>query len=114
MNDLKQRINAAIRRIAEGRAPMSIPADPRSDADIVLADCEREIDRLNAALQERGNAALEEAARVCDHLSHAYGSVRDAARDNTETAHRADSAMYAANNAATRIRALKSQEQQDG
>ncbi len=38
VNDIIERINAAIVRIAQGHAPMRIPADAHSDADIVLGD----------------------------------------------------------------------------
>ncbi len=36
---LIKRIDAAIDRVTQGRGLMSIPADPRSDVDLVLAEC---------------------------------------------------------------------------
>lgn len=36
---LIKRIDAAIERVTQGRGLMSIPADPRSDVDLVLSEC---------------------------------------------------------------------------
>lgn len=65
VNDIIERINAAIVRIAQGHAPMRIPADAHSDADIVLGDAATEIARLRAELEEaqRERKALLDAAR---------------------------------------------------
>lgn len=38
-SDLIKRIDAAIERVTQGRGLMSIPADPRSDVDLVLSEC---------------------------------------------------------------------------
>lgn len=38
-SDLIKRIDAAIDRVTQGRGLMSIPADPRSDVDLVLSEC---------------------------------------------------------------------------
>lgn len=38
-SDLIKRIDAAIDRVVQGRGLMSIPADPRSDVDLVLTEC---------------------------------------------------------------------------
>jgi hypothetical protein len=55
---LRERINAALVRVAHGHAPMRIPADP-TDVDLVLADCEKELDALAAQLAA-AREALEE------------------------------------------------------
>lgn len=47
---LVERIGAAIERIAHGQAAMRVPVEA-TDPDVVLADCQREIERLRAALK---------------------------------------------------------------
>jgi len=47
---LTGRIDAAIERITHGQAAMRVPVEA-TDPDVVLADCQREIERLTAALQ---------------------------------------------------------------
>lgn len=44
---LVERIGAAIERIAHGQAAMRVPVEA-TDPDVVLGDCQREIDRLTA------------------------------------------------------------------
>lgn len=43
--ELIERIDAALKRLTDGHAPMRIPA-ARTDVDLVLADAKREIERL--------------------------------------------------------------------
>jgi hypothetical protein len=78
---LRERINAALVRVAHGHAPMRIPADP-TDVDLVLADCEKELDALAAQLA----AALEvlpwliEKARTADGHDASTGPAVDCAQ----------------------------------
>lgn len=46
---LTGRIDAAIERITHGQAAMRVPVEA-TDPDVVLADCQREIERLTNAL----------------------------------------------------------------
>lgn len=69
---LTERIAAAVERITHGQAAMRIPVEA-TDPDVVLADCQREIERLRAAVQheadcvEAAKAEIERltAARSC-------------------------------------------------
>lgn len=54
--ELIERIDAALKRLTDGHAPMRIPAS-QTDVDLVLADAKREIARLN---QERNEWAEKE------------------------------------------------------
>lgn len=46
-SDLIKRIDAAIERVTQGRGLMSIPADPRSDVDLVLSECKALLEGKN-------------------------------------------------------------------
>lgn len=84
---LRERIDAAIKRIKSGSAPMRIPAD-QTDPDLVLADAKialdaqaAEIARLREALTaiEQWEVPLVESRGEVVSMSVAYGSngVRD-------------------------------------
>lgn len=76
VNDIIERINAAIVRIAQGHAPMRIPADAHSDADIVLGDAATEIARLRAELEEarrERKALLERCAEIVRNAAAHHG-----------------------------------------
>lgn len=62
---LNERIEAAIRRITEGRAPMRIPAD-ETDPDIVLAAAQKRIAELEAQLAQHPERLQETARRVAE------------------------------------------------
>lgn len=47
---LTERIEAAIERITHGQAAMRVPVEA-TDPDVVLADCQTEIERLRAGLR---------------------------------------------------------------
>ena len=47
IDELRERIDAAISTVCNGMAAMSIPADPR-DVDLVLADCAKALAALGA------------------------------------------------------------------
>ena len=55
IDELRERIDAAISTVCNGMAAMSIPADPR-DVDLVLADCAKALAALEEARAERGEA----------------------------------------------------------
>ena len=74
--ELQERIEAALRRIKDGHAPMRVPVD-QTDVDIVLADCAARVRELETekALSDLSaehlrtrltscEAALEEALSV--------------------------------------------------
>lgn len=61
MSDLIERIDAAICRIANGEGTMRVPVD-ETDPDMVLADCQKEIERLSF---QRNNALSR-----CDMLAN--------------------------------------------
>lgn len=52
IDELRERIDAAISTVCNGMAAMSIPADPR-DVDLVLADCAKALAALEEARAER-------------------------------------------------------------
>jgi hypothetical protein len=65
-DELRLRIDAAITTVCKGMAAMSIPANPR-DVDLVLADCAKALDDLDAAEAERDKCCDDyqrEAARA--------------------------------------------------
>lgn len=55
IDELRERIDAAISTVCNGMAAMSIPADPR-DVDLVLADCAKALAALADAEAERSEA----------------------------------------------------------
>ena len=55
IDELRERIDAAISTVCNGMAAMSIPADPR-DVDLVLADCAKALAALEEARAERDKA----------------------------------------------------------
>ena len=64
---LDERIEAAIDRITDGRAPMRIPADP-TDADLVLAACREELTSLRARISEMEARHAEQLKTAGQHL----------------------------------------------
>lgn len=62
---IKARINAAIERIASGRAPMRVPAD-MNDPDLVLADCLAHLDGLATRIAELERERDELRQRILD------------------------------------------------
>lgn len=60
---LVERIGAAIERIAHGQAAMRVPVEA-TDPDVVLADCQREIERLTAAVQHEADCAEAYRAQI--------------------------------------------------
>lgn len=64
---LDERIEAAIDRITDGRAPMRIPADP-TDADLVLAACREELTSLRARISEMETRHAEQLKTAGQHL----------------------------------------------
>lgn len=85
IDELRERIDAAISTVCNGMAAMSIPADPR-DVDLVLADCAKALAALEEARAER--YTLKEKLAAMDLLlNNAERVVRDgiADRDAAET-----------------------------
>jgi hypothetical protein len=53
VSDILEAVENAVRRIANGQAPMRIPAEPDADPDLVLARCGVEIRSLRAQVEEQ-------------------------------------------------------------
>lgn len=51
MADLRERIDAAIKRITDGHGSMRVPADP-NDPDLVLADCKAMLEHLKTLVAD--------------------------------------------------------------
>lgn len=63
--NLRERIEAAIKRITDGLGPMRIPAD-QTDPDLVLRDCQRALDELSERLKACDEAIAIESQRFTE------------------------------------------------
>lgn len=72
---LNDRIEAALKRITEGRAPMRIPAD-ETDPDLVLAAAQKRIEELEAQVARHAEQ-LRRVAEAVKSCAYDYASAHD-------------------------------------
>lgn len=77
---LVERIGAAIERIAHGQAAMRVPVEA-TDPDVVLADCQREIERLTAERDE----LRRQLAECSQMLARQAATIRELTRPAEES-----------------------------
>lgn len=80
MKELLQRIDSAIERITTGQGAMRVPPDP-TDPDMVLSDCRRELERLQAVINTPQSGDFLRAVSIeAEHQRQRWGADTDAGK----------------------------------